>query len=348
MKERELEMEINYEFDPVFETMWLLYGSVQGEQKEDVVRKANELGADGEAFYKKYYTLTENYIDNFRKNMKENVHMDFFFRKGDEEFFLLMTVLLTENRRWLESMEGVTEGKIRSLAAFYLNEDREASAENLPEQEIHLDNERAIIDFLTELDLEDCIKWRIMQFMENPVDRMEELIQIVKENIPAFEEALSNMEHEVRPFVKRLEEHEPEYFQNIAMECEPGASLYLSFAAGAAQVFFYTRVYEGIFAELLMNKRGSLDERKSLLLTRLKALSDRSKLDILGYLKTSSKYNLELAQSMNLSPSTMSHHMNVLFACDLVGIEKRDGRVYYFAKKEAVQECLQEMENLLL
>ena len=113
-------------------------------------------------------------------------------------------------------------------------------------------------------------------------------------------------------------------------------------------MIFYTQVYCGVFTEFLLHKRGNFEERKPLLLTRLKALSDRSKLDILCHLKRSSKYNLELAESMHLSPSTMSHHMNVLFACEFVGVEKKDGRVYYVLKEDTVREFVDNISELLL
>lgn len=348
MKERAAKLEIKNEFDPVFETMGLLYGSRQQDTKETVIAELNELGAEGEFFYKKYYRLIEEYEARFMKYMVKTASLDFFFRREDREFFFLMAAMLTENRQWLSSLEGVTDDEVRSLAGYLLQDDgREAvsfSQAKFPE----LKTEQQRMEFLAKQEMEDSLKWHLMEFMQNPVSRMKELTELVKANIPAFERALSEMEDAVTPLLEQYKKGGDGHFQETAAACAPGACIYPAFAAGAAEVIFYTQAYCGIFASLILNKRGSVNERKSLLLTRLKALSDKSKFDILCQLKASSQYNLELAQSMHLSASTMSHHMNVLFACDLVGIEKRDGRVYYFLREETVRECLEDMEGLLL
>ena len=62
-------------------------------------------------------------------------------------------------------------------------------------------------------------------------------------------------------------------------------------------------------------------------------MSDGSKFDILLSLMSSPKYNLELAEELNLTAATVSHHMNVLLTYQLVSVEKRDGRVYYTPRK---------------
>lgn len=348
MKGKQMEMKINRELDPVFETMGLLHKSVQGDIKDQLVTKLGELGTDGERFYKKYYKFIEEYEAHFEKHMEKTPAMDFFFRKDDEQFFLLIAAMLTENRQWLTSMEKVTDEEVRGFAV-YLLQDKEGVLPPPGQAELpRLETERERMEFLAEQDLEEGMKWHLMEFLQHPARRMKELTELVNSNIPAFEKAFSEMESAVKPFIEQYQQCKDEKFREIADICASEICIYPAFAAGTAQIIFYSRAYYGIFTDFLLKRRDSLDERKTLLLTRMKALSDRSKLDILCQLKASSKYNLELAQSMNLSASTMSHHMNVLFACDLVGIEKRDGRVYYFLREDAVRECLEDLEDLLL
>lgn len=348
-KIKETELNIRYELDPVFETMVLLYGSVQEDRKEEVIRKVTKLGTDGERFYKKYYKFIEQYEEIFEQHMQEGHKMDFFFRKEEEEFFLILVVLLAEHRSWLDSFQQVTDRQLRSMIGFLFQNNEEELYQSLEEAELpDLEGEGELVAFLSRQEFSDSVKWHMMQFMERPVYWMGELIQLVKANIPAFEKARSHMEEEIRPFMDQYRNCDDRQFQEIAAACAPGAVVYPSLAFGAAELVFNTSAYYGIFVDYVLKKGGSPDERKNLLLTRMKALSDRSKLDILCQLKVSSKYNLELAQGMGLSASTMSHHMNVLLACDFVGIEKRGGRVYYFLKKEIVEECLEELEHLLI
>lgn len=348
MKKRAEELEIKYEFDPVFETMGLLYGSRQEDTKEQIIQQLNELGTDGELFYKKYFRLIEEYTDHFMNHMINTSNLDFLFRKGDETFFCLMAAMLMENRHWLKPAEEVTDEEIRGMAGYFLLNDAEKTVPLSQAEFPELATEQQRMEFLAKQEMDDGLKWHLMEFMQSPAERIKELVELVRVNIPAFERALSEMEGAVKPFMEQYKKREDRSFWETAASCAPGATVYPAFATGASQMIFYTQVYCGVFTEFLLHKRGNFEERKPLLLTRLKALSDRSKLDILCQLKESSKYNLELAQSMELSPSTMSHHMNVLFACDLVGIEKKDGRVYYFLREEAVRECLEDLEGLLL
>ncbi len=343
-----MELQIKYEFDPIFETMSLLYGSVQKREKETVIQQLCELGVDGEKFYKKYFRLIERYVQSFKKYMVKKEHMDFFFRHEEESFFLLMAVILVEKREWLDSFEQVTDEELRSLAGFILQDD-EASASVL-EQGVgpKLNNEKEVIGFLAGLDEEDHTKWHLVQFMERPKYWLSMLMEMVTANIPAFEKAMLDLQKPLAPFLESYRHYEDQQFNQFTEVCAPGAKIYPSFAAGVSQVICYSYAYQGIFMEFLLKKGGSADQRKEMLITRTKALSDKSKLEILCQLKKSSKYNLELAEVMNLSASTMSHHMNVLFACGFVGVEKKDGRVYYVLQKQAVEEYVEDIRLLLL
>ena len=112
-----MELRIKYKFDPIFETVSLLYCSTQKVDKEKTVELINAFGVDGEKFYKKYYKVSERYIRCFKKYMVRNEYFDFFFRDEEEEFLLFLTVLLVENRDWFQDFTRVTDLEIRSLAA---------------------------------------------------------------------------------------------------------------------------------------------------------------------------------------------------------------------------------------
>lgn len=344
----DMELQIKFEFDPIFETLSLLYGSAQKVDKEKTVELINAFGVDGEKFYKKYYKVSERYVRCFKKHMVRKEHFDFFFRDGEEAFLLLMTVILVENREWFQDFTHVTDVELRSLAAQILQDEGETPGPLERKIQLRFREEREVIRFLSGLEVKDSLKWHLMEFLARPVHWISILLDLVTANLPAFEQAISDMEKTLEPFMNAYKKHEDQQFLEIADVCAPGSVVYPSFAAGSSQVICYTQAYQGIFVQYLVKKGMSLDEKKERLIARMKALSDKSKLDILCQLKRSSKYNLELAESMNLSPSTMSHHMNVLFACEFVGVEKKDGRVYYVLKEDAVREFIDGIGELLL
>ena len=77
---------------------------------------------------------------------------------------------------------------------------------------------------------------------------------------------------------------------------------------------------------------------------KTKILSDKSKLEILLSLREKPKYSLELAEAMSLSPSTTSHHMNLLVISGLVTIQKHGGKSYYHINEEGIQKLKGELD----
>ena len=72
----------------------------------------------------------------------------------------------------------------------------------------------------------------------------------------------------------------------------------------------------------------------------LKLLSDRSKLEILSYIKNKKAYGSELAKQLNLTNATVSHHMSGLVNAGLVIMEKEDTKIYYRTNIEEISEVL--------
>lgn len=344
-----MKYKIMYQFDPVFETLGLLHSIAEPMEKETVIQQFNELGFDAERCYKKYYKLMERYIRIFKRHMApwEEDSQDFFFRRGDE-FCLLMAVLITENAEWMDSLDSVSDEEIRGMAGFLLQDDEEQVASLKDGDWPQLGTEKEIIDFLTDLHAEEGFKWHLLEFMRRPKDWMAKLTEMLAANIPACEKALAEMGKALDPFLRSYENNADKQVSQMKGIFAQGSFIYPTLIGGMSQQIYYTKCYQGVFMEYLVPKGGSGDEQKELVITRMKALSDRSKLDILCELKKSRQYNLELAENMKLSPSTMSHHMNVLFACGFVGIEKKDGRVYYYLQEEAVEEYLDHIRQLLL
>lgn len=80
----------------------------------------------------------------------------------------------------------------------------------------------------------------------------------------------------------------------------------------------------------------------------LKLLSDRSKFEILRYIKDKPAYGFEIANELNLSTSTISYHMNGLIQAGLIKLEKEANKIYYSINKTAVKTLLEDIEHMLL
>ncbi len=80
----------------------------------------------------------------------------------------------------------------------------------------------------------------------------------------------------------------------------------------------------------------------------LKLLSDKSKFEILRFIKDKPAYGFELANELNLSTSTISYHMNSLISANMVKLEKDMNKIYYSMNKDTLSSFLYEIHNMLL
>lgn len=79
----------------------------------------------------------------------------------------------------------------------------------------------------------------------------------------------------------------------------------------------------------------------------LKLIGDKSKFEILTFIRERAAYGSELAKHLNLTTATVSHHMNALLSAGLVEIKRMDTRVYYLSNKKALEEVLDYCKKLL-
>lgn len=79
-----------------------------------------------------------------------------------------------------------------------------------------------------------------------------------------------------------------------------------------------------------------------------KALADPTKWGILMTLRAESLYSAQLAERMNLSGATISHHMGTLASLGIVLVRKQGNRVYYEINRPVVEHYFSELSARLL
>lgn len=339
---------IEEEMDPLFETAALLYYSYGEEKRRGrAAAELKKLGVVGEIFYQKYFNVVNRYTRYFKRYMQITDGGEFFFDFQEEDFFLLMLVLLVERREWMEGLEAVPESEIRSLTAFLIKNGcictKKPHKGNMPK----IDNETEIIGFLKSLELAEGLKWHLMEFLMQPKYYLNSFYAAIKANLRAYEKAAEVVSKPLTDFITRYHTYIGTQTEKLSEVYCAGSSVYPSLISPIGQVASFGRGYQGIFNEFLNRKNRNLNEVKDSLTQKMKALGDRSKLDILCALKERPQYNLELASTLNLSTSTVSHHMRVLFSCGLVEVEKKDGKVYYCVNDDIVDEIAAEFRQVL-
>lgn len=339
---------IKKELDPTFETVFLLFNSNIPDWKSELIQVLQTFGVNGELFLQKHYGIVETYLKTFQKYKQSHPKENFFFENIQSEQTLLIIFLAAEHRTLLNHDEPLDLLKLRGFLASALLESFESIGVSDYTDMPRLPDEKSIFEFLKQSDIPNEEKWFFLELLTQPDYWISQLMEIVTSNIPAYEKAVAAVKTPLRTLLSRFNPGENSVFLKLVSPMPHDMTIYPSLSAPLLEAGFYSHGYQGLLIEELTKQKGSLDVEKEALLRQLKALSDKSKLDILCALKTSSKYNLELSEALNLSPSTMSHHMNVLLSCGLVTVEKMDGRVYYCLEKETVSTLLSQLNSLLL
>ncbi|HLQ10865.1 MAG TPA: metalloregulator ArsR/SmtB family transcription factor [Ktedonobacteraceae bacterium] len=89
----------------------------------------------------------------------------------------------------------------------------------------------------------------------------------------------------------------------------------------------------------------SSDEMKSLVVLG-RALSDLTRIRILGLLATRSMYGQELAQALEVAPPTISHHMEPLVSAGLVKVRRENNYHYYELDSESIQQLAETTQQV--
>lgn len=341
---------IKNELDPVFETLGLLYVSNLKDWKEELMKELPSFGFEAEAFYNKHYKIVEKYLKVFQKYKVRCREEAFLFNENSRFLFILLTYLASEYSGFLYTKKQPDFMELRDFLAYSLLDSADTPFQPNSASIPKLTDEKAILEFLDSVeDIPEDQKWAVLDLLRKPDKWFQALSTVITANLQAYNKA---KEAVIKPLEKLLQQNrceEDEEFMKLLRIFSSDISVYTSLVLPFVQVIQDTRGYYGILSRYLSaNNISGKEDAKERLLRQIKALSDKSKLDILQALKSSRMYNLEISEKLKLSPSTMSHHMNVLLICGFVTVEKEEGKVYYCLNKENIEAFFKNLKNILL
>ena len=123
-----------------------------------------------------------------------------------------------------------------------------------------------------------------------------------------------------------------------------GIGLIWDSLAPGSTVYFIPGVYHHQLGELIRQ----YSDNTEYLCDRLKAISDKRRLDIIKLIKNGSLCGQDLAERIGLSPATISHHMSSLVSAGFINVDKQNPRVSYSINQEFIKSFLQNLSNTLL
>lgn len=207
-----------------------------------------------------------------------------------------------------------------------------------------LSDESKLIRSLNRLDKTPDFKWNALQFFEDPERHMGILIDYLKIIAPKYTQVLQKNENSLNQFnqflsesiktqgvsflteeiqgLPSLESYE-EIYMSSAFLCD--FSVTLSSSVNGRRMDIYVGKS---YREALRHMGGKNEEEH--MITALKTISDPTRYQILKLLREKPCYGQEIAEKMNLTMATVSHHMELLcVAAKVVKIDISGRKVYY-------------------
>ncbi|NFM73783.1 winged helix-turn-helix transcriptional regulator [Clostridium botulinum] len=343
-----MKIEILDKLDPICEIFGLIYMSHDYEKFIDALKKElNNNGVNGELFLKKNFKIIDKYIKTFDKYKVINENELMFFDEDDESIFMLIAFVLINNKELIYSLDNITDDQFKSIILDVYNE--------ISEEERNIDSISTLnntIEFLKEIDLKENTKWKLMIILNEPKKYYKSLIKIIEDNKIAYNQACKAIEKPlsklISNYIKYVNSDKCEVLNNIINNNDSNIIIIPTLTFGTSLFEFKNTYFMGLLYEIICKEYIYSMGNKGELVLKLKALSDKSKLEIISLLKAGPKYSLEIAEALKLTPATVSYHMGSLLECSMVVVEKKQGKVYYHLNKIGLKNFIDELNNTLL
>ncbi|MDE6607040.1 MAG: ArsR family transcriptional regulator [Lachnospiraceae bacterium] len=230
----------------------------------------------------------------------------------------------------------------------------------------------AVISALMKMDVKEEEKWKLQKIFVDRKEHQEKVLALLErtvEILKSFEEELLELtEQFYRYWTKELQGNSLTAYIRERAEIDVGEStlgfcLYPSIFSPNVISLRTETEEDGTYKQPDIVRFGILfgedfdirssrthedDGYENYVTQVLKLLGDKSKFEILSYVRDKEAYGSELAKHLNLTTATVSHHMNALLVVGLVELKRVDNRIYYSANKKALEEVLDYSKKILL
>lgn len=327
---------------PFLETLGLIYMTKNFEAvKTDLLNSLKEMNIDGAQFYKQYLSYLDNYVQVFEDTYALKQEETFFFGYNTE-FFLTVLAMATELFESNAEPDQLTQSHIFSVMNSFLKQKNSEKASNSSDMENWF-------LLLQSSEYSEDTKWRLLELIHNPVRKFQELFHIYENNRTAFDVTFQKNKKQLEKLVSQAPSEPSDVICSLMSEFHPESKrFYLTAVLPLMEWITPTIIFQGVLTNKLDLYQKNLENAKEMLPPILKLLGDKSKFEILCLLKSHGRYNLEIAEELQLTPATASHHMSLLLSNHMVTVEKKDGRVHYQLNQETLREIMKCFREIFL
>ncbi|PKK40544.1 hypothetical protein ABB02_00215 [Clostridiaceae bacterium JG1575] len=257
--------------------------------------------------------------------------------------------------QYLDRMEMLTERDLRVEQSRILNIFVEGSTSGKEETEPYTDAQ--LIQLLEESSIGREIKWEFYLFIHNKKDYMKKLVSAYRANLELFESISTQRgdylsDWEIR--VRREIEEQPQIFLDKYSKYVDLSTFDTVHVTTSAMVTLLISIDNKGAAYLVLGPNSDSithpdDEAQDLkeVLIQVRNLSENSKFMILQYLATGDHFGQEIAERLELTKPTVSHHLNYLISQNWVNVRQSGVRIYYSLNREEITNDLERAVALI-
>lgn len=365
---------INTSVDYIMEAIILMYNYVNEEDYPNLKKRLVSKYSLNAAIQSKFDVIIKisNYV--YENLTVEKERLNFYFRKINKDSLCIARMLFSiQSRGEINTIEN-TINRMKELdqSTMYSRMFDSLSDFGLlyGEEDFSNQSQEFYFEVIDKLDIEPEQKWNIWKVFINYKKYSEELGEILDDVIRLIKDCIKDMNSLTKGCVdywseylkeKDLSEFIQKYF-NINVELQDATvnihiipfifgcnslSLAIGYKGTSIQKDpSYLSMYTGI----LYSEDFNMSLRwfdKTEVSAYLKLLGDKSKMDILLYIKDKKAYGQELATKFNLTTATISHHMSALHTSGFVALERDNNRIYYSMDKENMIAFLDNVKHML-
>lgn len=214
-------------------------------------------------------------------------------------------------------------------------------------------SDQEFMSAIDKLDIKDDTKWNIWRVYSNFDEHIDALISVIQRLVPIMKKVylrhqnnfIENIDYwktscDKNEFFERLKEIVP---MNLNESKGNETLIVVPSLMASSSLRLFTLNEEGFIIMhigILLKEQGVLLDHANFtrddICNRFKLLSDTSKYEILFITKNNKMYGSQLAEHLQLTTATISHHVSALTNVGLLLIEKDSNRVYYQLNKERI------------
>lgn len=224
-----------------------------------------------------------------------------------------------------------------------------------------LDHPEEVMGFLQQLSTGNDAKWHLFSFTTNPKGMVENLIEILLEIHPIFAKVYEPKKPLViqkgKALAQKLLESEGDGLSEISRGiiktsllnreeypilvslCNP-TNLMLN--AGNIHPFICWGIYlDEIFEAIKQQEENKIVERVLL----FKNLGDKTRYEVIMNLARGITSTKVIASNLNVSPATISYHLNNLATAKIIYLDQVEGRYIYKINEEFLKRAVEELKK---